>query len=67
PSERTRFVLFLFAPFNGGMLASALAAIEQFARGRNLTLCAVSMELPDVPWLVRAPSESATVAVFHAR
>ncbi|HEY4176248.1 MAG TPA: methyltransferase domain-containing protein [Kofleriaceae bacterium] len=65
--QKMRFVLFLFAPFNGEMLASALEAIGEFARDRKVTVCAVSMELPDLPWLVRGPSASKTVSIFHSR
>ncbi|CAN5889301.1 hypothetical protein BH11MYX2_BH11MYX2_34930 [soil metagenome] len=64
--EKGRFVLFLFAPFNGEMLASALDAIGEFARGRNVTVCTVAMEIPELPWLVRGASANKTVSIFHS-
>lgn len=54
-------VFFLYAPFNGAMLARVLRRLEEVARRRPIVLCAVGLELPDVPWLL--PRRSSNVAL----
>jgi len=44
-------IFFLYAPFNGEMLASVLRRLEGVARRRPIVVCAVDLELDDVPWL----------------
>ncbi|MBA2544797.1 MAG: hypothetical protein H0V17_34450, partial [Deltaproteobacteria bacterium] len=43
-------VIFLYAPFNGAMLARVLDRLAALARRRRFTICAVGLEV-DVPWL----------------
>jgi len=44
-------VFFLYAPFNGEMLARVLRRLEVVARRRPIVVCAVGLELPGVSWL----------------
>lgn len=58
-------VFFLYAPFNGTLLARVLTRIRQAARERPLAVCAVALEL-EAPWLAPRSRPSATVTVYDA-
>jgi SAM-dependent methyltransferase len=58
-------VIFLYAPFNGDLLARALARIETAARRRAIVVCAVGLEL-SAGWLAPRPAASPTLAVYDA-
>jgi SAM-dependent methyltransferase len=61
-------VFFLYAPFNGALLAAVLARLEAIARRRRIVVGTVDLELPDVSWLVRRPrGASLALAVYDAR
>ena len=60
-------VFFLYAPFNGEMLARVLGRLREVARRRPIVLCAVALELPDEPWLVREPSSNVAMALYYSR
>lgn len=44
-------IFFLYAPFNGNMLAAVLRRLEHVARRRPIVVCAVGLEFHGVPWL----------------
>jgi hypothetical protein len=53
-------VFFLYAPFNGAMLAQVVERLGETARRRRIVVCTVGVELGHVPWLVaRTPSHVA--------
>jgi SAM-dependent methyltransferase len=54
-------IFFLYAPFNGQMLARVLSGLEDVARRRPIVLCAVGLEFRGVPWL--APRKTARVSL----
>jgi len=54
-------VFFLYAPFNGAMLSQVLGRLEAVARRRAITVCAVDLELRDVPWL--SPRQTSCVSL----
>ncbi|MGH9888366.1 MAG: hypothetical protein ACREBE_22720 [bacterium] len=59
-------VFFLYAPFNGAMLARVVDRLAAVAGRRRIVVCTVGMELPEVRWLVpRAPSH-ASLALYDA-
>lgn len=51
-------VFFLYAPFNGEMMARAVRRLEAVARRRPIVVCAVGVEFPEVPWLLRRERSS---------
>ena len=57
---------FLYAPFNGEMLAAVLGRLEALARTRNFALVTVGMDLR-VPWLVSRPSSSVALTIHDLR
>jgi hypothetical protein len=57
-------VFFLYAPFNGPMLAGALSRLEEVARRRPIAVCAVGLELHDLPWLVRLPATCPEISLY---
>lgn len=59
-------IYFLYAPFNGEMLARALAQLEAVARRHPITICAVDLQL-DAPWLSRRPSSNVALTLYDAR
>jgi hypothetical protein len=54
-------VFFLYAPFNGEVLASVLRRLEDVAQRRPIVLCAVDLELHDIPWV--SPRKTSSVAL----
>lgn len=56
-------VFFLYAPFNGALLAQVLEKLRQLAQRRRLVICAVDLEI-DVDWLVPRPSSHRAVALY---
>lgn len=54
-------VFFLYAPFNGALLARVLDKLS--AVPRPFTVCAVDLEL-ELDWLVRRPSSHPAVAIY---
>jgi hypothetical protein len=58
---------FLYAPFNGPMLAAVLQRVRDVARRRSITLCTVGLELDDVSWLARRRSETTvSLAIYDS-
>lgn len=51
-------MFYLYAPFNGEMLARVLVRLEVVARRRRIVVCAVGLEFQDVPWLRAKKSSS---------
>jgi SAM-dependent methyltransferase len=62
-------VFFLYAPFNGPMLAAVLARLEALARRRAIVVCTVDLELHALSWLERrrANSSSPLLAIYDSR
>ena len=60
-------IYFLYAPFNGELLARVLAQLESVARRRAITVCTVGLPL-EVPWLrARAPgAPSSQLALYDS-
>lgn len=56
-------VFFLYAPFNGALLAQVLAKLEGLAMRRTFVVCAVDLEL-HADWLVPRPSSHRAVALY---
>jgi ubiquinone/menaquinone biosynthesis C-methylase UbiE len=54
-------VFFLYAPFNGDMLDRVMARLEEVARRRPITVCAVGVELHRYAWL--EPKRTSHVAL----
>ncbi len=48
-------VFFLYAAFNGAMLAAVMERLAEVARRRHIVVCAVDVELHGAPWLRRRP------------
>ena len=57
-------VFFLYAPFNGALLARVLDKLRQLVLRRAFVVCAVDLEL-DVDWLVARPSSHRSVALYE--
>jgi protein-L-isoaspartate O-methyltransferase len=60
-------VFYLYAPFNGVMLAGALRRVEAVAQRRPVVVCAVALELGHVPWLVPRPPSSSSLTIYDSR
>jgi len=58
-------VFFLFAPFNGEMLASVARRLGELARERSFVVCTVGVEL-DAPWLHRRADSHGTLVIYDA-
>jgi SAM-dependent methyltransferase len=56
-------VFFLYAPFNGALLARVLEKLRRLAQRRAFVICAVDLEL-DVDWLVPRVSSHRAVALY---
>ena len=59
-------VFFLYAPFNGEMLARVLRRLEEVARRRPIVLCAVGLEFHDVPWLQPRKTSSVSLTLYDS-
>ena len=57
-------VFFLYAPFNGDLLARVMRRLEPVAGRRRITIATVDLELHDVPWLVARPSSRAALTLY---
>ena len=60
-------VFFLYSPFNGPTLQAVLHKLEAVARKRPVSICAVHVELGDLPWLQRRPSSSVSLSLYDSR
>jgi hypothetical protein len=60
-------VFFLYTPFSGATLARALRRLEDVARRRPITACAVGFELHDLPWLVPRNTSCASLTLYDTR
>jgi SAM-dependent methyltransferase len=60
-------IFFLYAPFNGEMLARVLRRLEEVARRRPIVLCAVGLELPDLPWLLPRTASQVTLTLYDSQ
>jgi len=60
-------VFFLYAPFNGEMLRRVLRSLEAVARRRPIVICAVALELRDVPWLLPRKSSCVSLMLYESR
>ncbi len=59
-------VFFLYAPFNGPMLTRVLGRLEDVARRRKIVVCAVGLELRDVPWLVPRNASCVSLMLYDS-
>lgn len=59
-------VFFLYAPFNGPMLARVLERIEAVARRRSIVVCAVGLELREVAWLVPRTTSIVSLMLYDS-
>jgi SAM-dependent methyltransferase len=59
-------VFFLYAPFNGEMLRRVLRRLQDVARRRPIVLCAVGLELRDLPWLRPRSTSSVALTLYDA-
>jgi Histone methylation protein DOT1 len=60
-------IFFLYAPFNGKMLARALRRLEDVARRRRIIVCAVGLEFREVPWLAPRKSSHVSLMLYDSR
>lgn len=54
-------IFFLYVPFSGETLARVLRRLEEISHRRPIVVCAVGLELHDVPWLL--PRKTSSVAL----
>ncbi len=59
-------VFFLYAPFNGEMLARVLARLEPVARRRPIIVGTVDLELHDVAWLLPRTTSSRALTLYDS-
>jgi SAM-dependent methyltransferase len=59
-------VFFLYAPFNGAMLARVIGRLEEVARRRSIVVCAVGLELRAIPWLRPRATSSLAMTLYDA-
>lgn len=59
-------IFFLYAPFNGEMLARGVGRLEEVARRRPIVICAVGVELHGVPWLVPRTAASRSLMLYDS-
>lgn len=59
-------VFFLYAPFNGEMLATVLGRLETLAKTRNFAVATVGMDLR-VPWLAPRPPSAVALTIHDLR
>lgn len=63
-SELDGSVFFLYAPFNGDMLAQVTRRLETVARRRRIIVGTVDLELHDAPWLTARSSSRAALTLY---
>ncbi len=63
-TELAGSVFFLYAPFNGELLARVLDRLAAVARRHPITVAALDLTLDDVPWLVGRPSRRAALTIY---
>ena len=59
-------VFFLYAPFNGELLARVLVRLREVAGRRKIVVCAVGLELGEVEWLKERNRASLTLAIYDS-
>jgi SAM-dependent methyltransferase len=59
-------IFFMYAPFNGDLLARVLARLEAVAKRRTIVVCTVDLELHAVPWLVRRSSSQWPLHIYDS-
>ena len=59
-------IFFLYAPFNGEMLTGAVRRLEDVARRRPIVVCAVGLELADLPWLLPRTTSSLSLTLYDS-
>jgi SAM-dependent methyltransferase len=59
-------IFFLYAPFNGEMLARVLRRLEDVARRRPIVVCAVDVEFRGVAWLRPRQTSSVALTVYDS-
>jgi hypothetical protein len=60
-------IFFLYAPFNGDLLARVVRRLEAVARRRPIVVAAVALELPDAPWLATRSTSSTALTLYESR
>lgn len=59
-------IFFLYAPFNGDMLARALRRLEDVARRRPIIVCTVGLELRHQAWLRPRPATCVSLNLYDS-
>lgn len=60
-------IFFLYSPFNGETMRRVLRRLEDIARRRPVVLCAVAVDFPGEPWLVRRETSSPWLTLYESR
>lgn len=60
-------IFFLYAPFSGQVLARVVGRLEEVARRRPIVVCAVGLELHDVPWLLPRTTSCVSLALYDSQ
>lgn len=63
-AELAGSVFFLYAPFNGELLARVLRRLAAVARRRAIIVATVDLALEEVPWLVARPSSRTALTIY---
>lgn len=66
-AELEATVFFLYAPFNGDLLARVLARLEATARKHPITVCTVGMPLDQPPWMTPRDTSSVALTIHDLR
>jgi SAM-dependent methyltransferase len=66
-SELGGTVFFLYAPFNGDLLARVLGRLEAVARKHPITVCTVGMALDQPPWMTPRDTSSVALTIHDLR
>lgn len=59
-------VFFMYSPFNGDTLDSVVNKLREVATRRPIVVCAVGLELPAAPWLVRRETTSPALVLYDS-
>lgn len=59
-------VFFLYAPFNGDLLARAMRRVEAVARRRPIVVCTVGLELSGERWLRRRSNSDPSITLYDS-